>query len=149
MDEHPDAATDISATAADPLTSYERIIPHLLRNIIVVGILFLPVAFWFCRWSGAIGFVFGVAVSYINFRSLTRSVEGLTDRVANQNSREKGGLIVFRFLLRYGLVAAVAYVIFKQSEPAFRGFLAGLCVPVAALMIEAVWLAGMAFRRES
>jgi hypothetical protein len=34
-------------------------------------------------------------------------------------------------------VGLVAYAIFISSSQAFRGFLWGLCVPVAALMAEA------------
>ncbi len=124
-----------------------RIIPRVLRNMLVAGVLLLGPAFWVYRWVGAIGFAFGAAVSYINFRSLTRGVEGLADRIVNQNSREKGGRIILRFLVRYGLVAAAAYAIFKGSSLAFRGFLWGLCVPVAALMAEAVWEGYTAFRR--
>jgi hypothetical protein len=48
--------------------------------------------------------------------------------------------------VRYALVAAAAYVIFKSSALAFRGFLWGLCVPVAAMMIEAAVEAFAAFR---
>ena|SRR5271165_6295546 len=124
-----------------------RIIIRVLRNMIVVSILLLGPVFWFYRWSGSIGFVFGAAISYVNFRSLTRGVEGLTDRIVNRNSREKGGSIILRFVVRYGLVAAVAYAIFKGSSLAFRGFLWGLCVPAGALMIEAVWEGYAAFRR--
>jgi hypothetical protein len=89
----------------------------------------------------------GAAVSYVNFKSLTRGVEGLADRIVNRNSREKGGWIVLRFVVRYGLVAVAAYAIFKGSSLAFRGFLWGLCVPVAALMAEAAWEGYAAFRR--
>ena len=115
--------------------------------MLVAGVLLLGPAFWFYRWAGAIGFAFGVAVSYVNFRSLARGVEGLADRIVNRNSREKGGRIVLRFVVRYGLVGAAAYAIFKSSSLAFRGFLWGLCVPVAALMAEAVWEGYTAFRR--
>jgi hypothetical protein len=124
----------------------ERIIPRVLRNIVVVGILLLGPAVWFYGWAEAIGFALGTLVSYINFHSLKRGVEGLTDRVANQNSREKGGFIVFRFMVRYGLVGAAAYAIFRGSPLAFRGFLWGLCVPVAALMVEAAWEGFAVFR---
>lgn len=127
----------------------ERIIPRLLRNILVASILLLGPAFWFYRWAGAIGFAFGAVVSYVNFRSLKLGVEGLADRIVNRNSREKGARIVLRFMVRYGLVAAVAYAIFRGSALAFRGFLWGLCVPVAALMAEAVWAGYTAFRREA
>jgi ATP synthase I chain len=130
-------------------TEFERIIPRVLHNILVVSALLLVPAFWFYHLPGSIGFAFGAMVSYVNFRSLSRGVEGLSDRIVNQNSREKGGVIVFRFVVRYGLVAAAAYAIFKSSPLAFRGFLWGLCVPVAALMAEAVWQGWAAFRRTS
>src|ERR1700678_4806522 len=107
------APLDPSAEHHDGSLAVERIIPRLLRNILVVGILLLAPAFWFYGWAGSIGFIFGVAVSYVNFRSLKRGVEGLADRIGNQNSREKGGGIVLRFLLRYGLGAAAPYSIFK------------------------------------
>jgi hypothetical protein len=130
------------------ILSLERIIHRILRNMLVVSVVALAPAFYFYGWVGSVGFAFGAVVSYVNFHSLTRGVEGLTDRVANQNSREKGGLIVLRFVLRYALVAAVAYVIFMSSAAAFRGFLWGLCVPVGALMAEAAWEGYAAFRRE-
>src|ERR1700720_3658484 len=126
---------------------YERAIPRVLRNMLVASVLLVGPAFWFYGWAGSIGFAFGAAVSYVNLRSLTRGVEGLGDRIVNRNSREKGGLIILRFVVRYGLVGAAAYAIFKSSPTAFRGFLWGLCVPVAALMAEAVWEGYTAFRR--
>jgi hypothetical protein len=125
----------------------ERIIARVLRNILVAGFLLLGPVFWFYRWAGALGFLFGEAISYFNFRSLKSGVEGLADRIVNRNSREKGGLIVFRFVVRYALVAVGAYAIFVGSPVAFYGFLWGLCVPVAALMAEAVWSGYSAFRR--
>jgi len=130
-------------------TLYERVIPRLLRNMLVVSVLLVGPAFWFYRWAGSIGFAFGAAVSYVNFRSLTRGVESLADRIVNRNSREKGALIILRFMVRYGLVGAAAYAIFKSSSLAFRGFLWGLCVPVAALMAEAAWQGYTALRRGS
>jgi hypothetical protein len=128
---------------------YARVIPRMLRTMLVAGVLLLGPAFWFYRWAGCIGFAFGAAVSYVNFRSLTRGVEGLADRIINRNSREKGRSIVLRFVVRYGLVGAAAYAIFKSSSMAFRGFLWGLCVPVAALMAEAAWEGYIALRRAS
>jgi ATP synthase I subunit len=131
----------------DAATTYERMIPRLLRNMLVISALLIAPAFWFYRWAGAIGFAFGVAVSYVNFRSLTRGVEGLADRIVQRNSSEKGSRIVLRFLVRYGLVGALAYGIFKNSLLAFYGFLWGLLVPVAVLMVEAVWEGYNAFRK--
>jgi hypothetical protein len=142
-------AETLHQRAIEERSIYERILPRVLRNMLVVSVLLLGPAFWFYGWAGSIGFGFGAAVSYVNFRSLTRSVEGLADRIVNRNSREKGGWIILRFVVRYGLVGAVAYAIFKSSSQAFRGFLWGLCVPVAALMAEAVWEGYTALRRGS
>ena len=148
--EHSDRPADApSAESLLERTNHERIVPRVLRNMLVVSVLLLGPAFWLYGWAGSIGFGFGAAVSYVNFRSLTRSVEGLADRIVNRNSREKGGWIILRFVVRYGLVGAVAYAIFKSSSQAFRGFLWGLCVPVAALMAEAVWEGYTALRRGS
>jgi hypothetical protein len=140
-------AESVDDRAIDQRMIYERIIPRVLRNMLLASVLLLGPAFWFYHWTGAIGFALGTAVSYVNFRSLTRGVEGLADRIVNQNSRERGAWIILRFVVRYGLVGAAAYAIFKGSSQAFRGFLWGLCVPVAALMAEAAWEGYMAFRR--
>jgi hypothetical protein len=126
---------------------YARAIPRMLRLMLVASVVLLAPAFWFYGWVAAIGFAAGAAISCINFLALARGVEGLAERIVNQHSQEKGRKIVLRFLMRYGLVAAVAYAIFKSSALAFRGFLGGLCLPVAAMMIEAGVEAGVAFRR--
>jgi hypothetical protein len=140
-------AEHLSAEALAEAPLFERIIPRLLRNILVLSILLLGPAFWFYRLAGAMGFVFGAAISYVNFRSLSRGVEGLTKRIVDQNSHEKGGRIIMRFVLRYLLVGMVAYAIFKSSAVAFRGFLWGLLIPAAALMLEAAWESYLALRR--
>jgi uncharacterized RDD family membrane protein YckC len=126
---------------------YARAIPRMLRVMLVVSVLLLAPAFWLYGWAGVIGFAAGAVVSYVNFRELTRSVEGLAERIVNQQSREKGRKVVLRFLMRYALVAVVAYAIFEGSALGFRGFLWGLCLPVAALMIEAGVEAYAAFRK--
>jgi hypothetical protein len=136
-----------SARLTEESSAFGQIIPRILRNILVFGILLLGPMFWIYRLAGAIGFVAGAVISYVNFRVLSRGVESLADRIVNRQSREKGGAIVFRFVVRYGLVALIAYAIFKSSTLALRGFLWGLCVPVAALMAEAVWEGFAAFRR--
>jgi hypothetical protein len=126
---------------------YTRVIPRMLRVMLIAAAALLWPAWLVYGWKGMVGFVAGGAVSYINFHMLVRGVEGLADRVVNRRSREKGRVIVLRFLLRYGLVAVIAYAIFKGSSLAFRGFLWGLCLPVVAMMIEAGAEAYVAFRQ--
>ena len=128
-------------------TFNERALPRMFKTMLLVGILLLAPAFWKYHLAGVVGFAAGAAISCINFRALQRSVEGLADRIVNQESSERGGRIVLRFLLRYALVGVVAYAIFRGSAQAFRGFLWGLCLPVAAMMIEAGVEAYAAFRK--
>ncbi len=142
------ANTGVPASDAKLEAIYARALPRMLRVLLVVSIPLVVPAYRFYGWPGAIGFAAGALVSYINFRALARGVESLVERVVNQHSREKGGKIVLRFLVRYGLVASVAYAIFRGSALAFRGFLWGLCLPVAAMMIEAAFEVYAAFRRD-
>ena len=125
---------------------YSRVIPRMLRVMLIAAAVLLWPAFRLYGWKGMVGFAAGGAVSLMNFHLLVRGVEGLADRVVNRQSKEKGRVIVWRFLLRYGLVAIIAYAIFKGSALAFRGFLWGLCLPVVAMMIEAAIEAYVAFR---
>jgi ATP synthase I chain len=125
---------------------FSRAIPRMLRVMLIAAAVLLWPAFRLYGWKGMAGFAAGSAVSYLNFHLLVRGVEGLADRVVNRQSKEKGRVIVWRFLLRYGLVAIIAYAIFKGSALAFRGFLWGLCLPVAAMMIEAAVEAYVAFK---
>lgn len=127
---------------------YARAIPRMLRTMVVVGVLLMAPVYWYYGWIGAVGVATGAAVSYINFRTLIRGVEALGDRIVNQQSKERGWAVVGRFLVRYGLVGIAAYAIFKGSGLAFRGFLWGLSLPVAAMMVEAGLEAYVAFRRE-
>jgi hypothetical protein len=139
---------EMAASDARLAALYSRALPRMLRVMLVVSIPLIVPAWWFYSWPGALGFAAGALVSYINFRALARGVEGLADRIVNQQRGEKGRKIVLRFVIRYGLVGAAAYAIFKGSTLAFRGFLWGLCLPVAAMMVEATVEAYAAFRRE-
>jgi len=149
----PPAPTDRSRSMADlePDPKEEGFYAAALNRILyALGILTLavsPLAFWRYGVGASIGFAVGGAVSWLNFRSLVAGVRGLADRIVNQQSRESGSIVVSRFLLRYLLVGAIAYGILKSSPIAFRGFLWGLTLPVAAMLIEAAYEGFVAFRR--
>ena len=87
----------------------------------------------------AIGLAAGCIIAYINFYWLKRVISGFVDRAAGAtNSRSRDG-IVFRFLLRYVLMAVGAYVILTVSPASLNGLLAGLFLPVAAIACEAAY----------
>lgn len=101
------------------------------------------------RWGigVALGWFVGAAASFWNFHSLASSVNALGERIVSAHSRESGGRIVAKFVLRYALLAIAAYVIVRISRGSLYGFLAGLSLPVAATLCEAVNETYVALRR--
>jgi hypothetical protein len=118
---------------------YGGAVRRILWSIIVLTVIIVPLGWVRFGRAAAEGFFLGAAISYVNFRWLERAVNGLARAIVEFQSQERGGRIVFRFLIRYFLIAMVASVIFMSWPGAFRGLLYGLCLPVAAMMGEAVY----------
>ncbi len=95
----------------------------------------------------AAGFAVGCVIGMLNFHWLKRVVSAMADRATGTGKKQGSGGVVVRFLLRYLLVAVAAYVIFKISLTSLYGLLAGLFLPVAAIMVEAVYEVYVALRR--
>ena len=125
---------------------YSAALRRILRVLLALSFLVPPAVWWRYGWAAALGFFLGGLVSWLNFKSLARGVEGLMDRIANAQSRERGGSVIVRFLLRYVLVGILAYAIFRSSSQAFWGFLFALGLPVAAILGEAAYEAYGALR---
>jgi hypothetical protein len=87
-------------------------------------------------WPTAAGFLLGATISYVNHRWLAGMVHALGERITTGQSRERGGVLVLRAMLRYGFIAIGAYVIFKSYPAALYGFLGGVCLPVVAVGCE-------------
>ena len=119
----------------------------MLRSILILGALFTLIAPWRFGWISAVGFAAGALVAYLSFRSLNKAVQSLAGRIVEAKQPDRGFSLVNGFFLRYLLAGIVAYVIFTSSSQAFRGFLFGLCTPVAAMLIEAAFEAYVALRR--
>ena len=116
---------------------YSGALRRIVRTLLVLAVLFpIPIGLRY-GLATAVGFFLGAALSWLNFKSLVRGVGGLMDRIVDAHSRERSGVIVLSFLLRYVLVGVVGYGIFRGSSEAFRGFLFGLGVSVAAILGEA------------
>lgn len=86
---------------------------------------------------GFLGFLAGAAVSFLNFRWLTRIAlsVGATDTSGNALKPASAMLLVFRYLL----FGAAGYAIFIVSEAGFRAALAGVFVHIAAVLAEAIY----------
>lgn len=119
----------------------------MLRLVLILGMIFSLIAAWRFGPITAIGFASGAFIAYLSFRSLNKAVHALASRIVDAQRREHGFSLVSGFFLRYLLAGIVAYVIFTSSAQAFRGFLFGLCTPVAAMLVEAGYEAYAALRR--
>ena len=126
---------------------YSGALRRIVRLMPILALGTLPLLLWRWRWPVAAGFVLGALLSVYNFWSLSRSVNALADRITKGQSRESGGRIVALLLLRYLLIGAVAYVIFKSSLAALYGLFGGLALPVAAMGCEAAFELYIALRR--
>ena len=116
----------------------DRALPRIRQYMLVLAGAGVVGCLVFFRWPVAAGFTVGAVISYFNQQWLERAIEALGERVTAQGSTERGGIIVFRALMRYVLIAAGAYVIFNVSLAGLYGFLGGVCLPFAAVACEAV-----------
>ena len=98
-------------------------------------------------WRIGAGFALGGVIAFLNFYWLRRVVIDLGEVTAQSGSSASGRGIVQRFLLRYFLMALVAFVILTVSRESLYGLFAGLSLPVAAILCEAAYEAYVAFAR--
>ncbi len=103
---------------------------------------------WFFGFAGCLGFLIGAGISYLNHRWLERMVDALGERITTGQSSERGSLLVLRTVLRYVSIAVAAYVIFRISRAGLFGFLAGVCLPIAAIACEVGVELVLGLRRE-
>src|ERR1700689_4229304 len=135
----------------EPTTPADRFflaaIPRRLQFLLILGVSFTLLTAWRFGWITSLGFAAGALVAYVSFRSLNKAVQSLASRIVDDKEPNPGFSLVNGFFLRYLLAGIVAYVIFTSSSQAFRGFLFGLCTPVAAMLMEAGFEAYAALRR--
>jgi hypothetical protein len=141
----PPADPPASTPASDRF--FSAAVPRMVRLVLILGAAFTGLIGWRFGLVTAIGFAAGSFIAYLNFRSLDRAVQALAARVVDSHRAESGFSLVNGFFLRYLLAGIVAYAIFTSSFQAFRGFLFGLCTPVAAMLAEAGFEAYAALRR--
>lgn len=127
-------------------TFYSGAYARIVRFMAALGVLTTLVLGAVVGVRFAAGFAAGCVVAFVNFYWLKQAVEALTERLAGGGESSSSG-VVARFVLRFGLMALVAYVIFKSSTVSVYGFLAGLFLPVAGICCEAAYEAYVALRR--
>ncbi len=121
---------------------------HRIPRFMVAAFLLVAAILW--PWRGAefvLGFALGSAVAAVNLLWLKQITTTFVERMIGAGSEPSSSGVVFRFLMRYALIALIAYAMLKNSAVSVNGFLAGLFLPVAALACEAVYELYVALRR--
>lgn len=126
-----------SASLGAGQDEFSPILERIRTLMTVLGFATLVTAFSFFGWRIALGFFVGAAVAYLNFYWLRKVVAGLAELTVHSGSPASSRGIVYRFLLRYFLMAVVAFVILTVSRESLYGLFAGLFLPVAAILCEA------------
>ena len=112
-------------------------VDRIKRLMFVIGSSALVMAYVFWGWRIGVGFTLGAAIAYLNFHWLEKVVAGLADLTISSGTAASSRGVVHRFLLRYFLMALVAFVILTVSRESLYGLFAGLFLPVAAILCEA------------
>jgi hypothetical protein len=118
---------------------YSGALTRIARCMIALAVLFTTAGWVRFGWRIALGFACGCAIAYLNFRWLERVVSAIADRATQTGQTQSSGGVVFRFLLRYFLMAVAAYAIFSVSPASLNGLFAGLFLPVAGIACEAAY----------
>jgi len=120
---------------------------RIIRFMIALGIVATIAVLVRFGIAPAAGFVTGCAIGFLNFHWLKRVVSALADRATATGERQSSTGVVARFMLRYFLIALAAYAIFTISRDSLYGLLAGLFLPVGAILVEAGYELYAALRR--
>ncbi|MGH9500638.1 MAG: ATP synthase subunit I [Terriglobales bacterium] len=118
---------------------YAGAVTRIPRFMVLLAVLFGVAAWLQFGWRIAVGFACGCAIAYLNFYWLEKVVNAMADRATRSGKPQSSAGVVFRFLLRYFLMALAAYAIFSVSPASLYGLFAGLFLPVAGIACEAVY----------
>ena len=146
---------DLASAEPNPaeMAQYDAMLARVERGILIAGAVctlgaLVPLG-WPLGWKMAAGLALGTVMAWLNFRWLAQGVNAIGERIVYAGSRERGRGAVVRGIGRIFLIAIVAYGIFSCSVRGLVGFLAGLAMPVLALMCEAAYELFAARRRSS
>ncbi|HET7871772.1 MAG TPA: ATP synthase subunit I [Terriglobales bacterium] len=127
---------------------YRSVYRRLVGMMLVLAAAVMPVLWIRYRASLALSFLAGSVVAILNFHWLKRTIEAMGEQIVATGAGPSRSSAVGRFMLRYFLIALVAYVILKSSANSLYGLFAGLSLPVAAILIEAAYQLYRALRAE-
>lgn len=114
--------------------NFTRVSSRLAKIIAALAIIGTALAGLRGGWTWALGFFLGAAASYLNYRNLVKIVRAVgTPRASGR--RGAFAWLLFRLILLF----AGAFVIIKLTQINMYAACAGLFVPVAAVILEAIF----------
>jgi len=114
---------------------FETALRRIAAASAVLAVAGCLVCFVWRGWKWAFGYLLGAAASHLNFRWLKRVVDSL----GQVSGRRPGWKFAVLMGMRYLLLAAGAYVIVDFTPLSLPAALAGLFIPVAAVILEIVF----------
>ena len=147
-----------TATVVDEKATrfYDGALLRAQRTTLVLAAVAVLGALALHGWRVSFPLLVGAAIGWLNFRWLMKSSFSLLSKVqelAANSAGERpadlpgGAGAVARFLLRYVLLGAAAYVIVMWSVFSILALFCGLFLPIAALMAEAVYEVVISYRK--
>jgi hypothetical protein len=113
---------------------YENALHRIYRGMAWLGCAGALAGLCFKGWLWALAFLLGAVASYLNFFWLHQAVDALGPNA--RPTRKRLGVFLG---LRYVLLGGAGYVIVKVFGMNAIAALAGLFVPVAAVMLEILY----------
>ncbi|MFY9554007.1 MAG: ATP synthase subunit I [Blastocatellia bacterium] len=123
-------------------TAPEAVERRVLRNIVAVVAITVVIAAIVADLRFMLGLVLGGALALLNYKWLHSS---LRDVVTATNKKAPPGTMIM-FVVRWLIVAGVAWAANQTGYFDAVGILAGLFAPAAAVMIEAAFVAYKTYR---
>lgn len=117
---------------------YSRIFRRLMLLMAILAVALTPMAWIRFQAKTGLSFVAGSLIAILNFYWLALTVRAAGKKAELSGGRSGRAGVMLRFFFRYLLIAFAAYVIFRSSADSLYGLFAGLSLPVAAILIEAV-----------
>ena len=122
---------------------------RISRGMWVLGVMGLLLCWLWYDWRWGAGFAIGAVLSALNFQWMKRAVWSLSEVAIAPDDKKRAaraGGSVIRFVLRYALIGAAAYVIFKSSFVSLGAFFLGLFLFVGAILVEVAYEIYLGFR---
>lgn len=117
---------------------YSRIFRRLMLLMAILAVALTPMAWIRFQAKTGLSFAAGSLIAILNFYWLALTVRAAGKKAELSGGRSGRAGVMLRFFFRYLLIAFAAYVIFRSSADSLYGLFAGLSLPVAAILIEAV-----------